>query len=153
MLSANRCRYYILVGDDEAWRISLKYNLWGFSEKSKGSWNTSEVGDYIAFYATDPIKKVIGFGRITRKFIDDTKLWPDEKFVFKKAIWKYRFKFERIFVIDDWNAGIPVPTQLMLNVGRKVIDKEMFVKLIEEAELKWSQNLKDKLENINTSSS
>jgi predicted RNA-binding protein len=31
-------RYYILVGDADTWKISVANNLWGFSDKSKGSW-------------------------------------------------------------------------------------------------------------------
>ena len=60
-------RYYILVGDDSAWKISLTKKVWGFTEKTKGSWNKSYSGDYIAFYVTKPLGKIIGFGKIIEK--------------------------------------------------------------------------------------
>lgn len=78
-------RYYVLVADEKTWNIALKQNIFGFSERSKGLWNTSNMGDYLAFYVTHPIKKVVGFGIIIEKFIDDKFIFPDEK-TFKRAL-------------------------------------------------------------------
>lgn len=136
----NAQRYYILVGESEAWRIGLSMNIWGFSDSTKGLWNTSNIGDYVAFYVTAPIKRIIGFGKITEKFIDNEPTWYDEK-LFKTSIWKYRIKFEKYHVIENWNNGIPVPPDVMLNVGRKVITKELFCRIIKKADMKWKTAL------------
>ena len=40
-------RFYLLIGDKETWSISLEYNIWGFSDKTKGLWNTSNIGDFL----------------------------------------------------------------------------------------------------------
>ena len=122
-------RYYILVGDEHSWRKSLLKNIWGFPENSVGNWNTSQVGDYVAFYVTNPIKKVVGYGRIIKKYEDNEIFWPDEK-LFNKVIWKYRIEFEKLGLVDNWSKGTPVPPNIMLNTGRKVISKELFCNML-----------------------
>jgi hypothetical protein len=137
-------RYYVLVGDEGAWKISLSNNLWGFSDKSIGNWNTCNIGDYLAFYVTAPIKKIIGFGKIKSKFINEKLVWKDEK-SFGFAIWKHKFEFDKIFVINDWNQGVPIRKQIMLNVGRKVVDKEFFLSLVKQADLRWKKSMMDEV--------
>ena len=124
-------RYFILVGDEYAWRTSIRHNIWGFSQRSIGNWNTSNIDDYVAFYATAPIKRIIGYGRITDKFISEDITWPDEK-VLGKSIWKYRIRFEKLCSLENWEKGISVPNQIMLNTGRKVVDKRLFLKFVKE---------------------
>ena len=131
-------RYYILVGDMNTWEIALEKNQWGFAEKNIGLWNTTNEGDFIAFYVTNPVKKIIGFGKIKSKFISDDIFWPDEKF-FKKAIWKYRIKIEIIQQIENWEDGIEVPPTILLNIGRKVIQKSVFNSFVKSAESKWNK--------------
>jgi hypothetical protein len=140
-------RHYILVGDADTWKVSLANNLWGFSDKSKGSWNTCKIGDYLAFYVTAPIKKIIGFGTIKNKFTDENIVWLDEKF-FGRPIWKHKIEFEIICTISDWYTGIPVQKEIMLNVGRKVIGKDIFLYLLKQADLKWEKGLCNKVRKI-----
>lgn len=134
-------RYYILVGDRRTWQTSLQNKIWGFSEGAIGSWNTSKAGDYAAFYVKSPWKKIIGFGVFGKKFIDDNLIWPDEK-IFGRAIWKYRIKLKPISVTDVWKDGVTVPTELMLNTGRKVIPKQLFLSLVNEADKKWDTGIR-----------
>jgi hypothetical protein len=65
------------------------YSIWGFSDRTKGLWNTSRVGDFMAFYLTSPVSKVVGFDKLSEKFVDEKLIWPDEK-LFRRPIWKYR---------------------------------------------------------------
>lgn len=134
------CRYYFLVGDIQTWKVSLKHNVWGFSERSKGNWNTSNSGDYVAFYVTSPIKRIIGFGLLTTKFKDKSKLWPDE-ITFDKVLWPYRIMFQNLYTLTNWDKGISVPQTIVLNTGRKVISKSLFAILISKAEKKWRKDL------------
>jgi hypothetical protein len=60
-------RCYILTADEHSWKSSLRYNLWGLSEKTKGSWKTTQVDDWTASYVTRPISKIIGFGKIKER--------------------------------------------------------------------------------------
>lgn len=134
-MSRNNLHFYILVGDEETWKVSLTYNIWGFQERSKGLWNTCQLGDYLAFYAVKPIGKIIGFGIITRKFIDELEVFPDER-LFHRSIWKYRFEFKKIQIIDDWKKGVSIPPQIMLNTGRKMIDEKTFMMLARKSNCK-----------------
>lgn len=136
-------RFYILVGDPENWEIALKNRIWGFKEATKGLWNKSQIGEYVAFYVTTPIKKIIGFGKIIDKYIEDTIIWSDEK-LFNRSLWNYRFELEIIYLIDDWNKGIRL-TSIHLNVGRKVVSEYFFKTLVKKADQKWSSNIYQQL--------
>jgi len=118
--------------------------MWGFSETSKGLWNTTSVGDFVAFYAITPIKKIIGFGEIEKKVIDETIFWPDEK-LFQRSIWKYRILFHVLHKIKNWNDGVKVSNHIMLNVGRKVVDRKTFSTLVKDADLKWKTSIYDEV--------
>jgi hypothetical protein len=135
-------RFYILVGEREAWTIALSYTIWGFSERTKGQWNTSNIGDYLGFYVTSPTKRIVGFGEINEKFVDDNIVWPDEK-LFNISIWKYRIKFKVYYLIGDWQKGIGIPTHIMLNTGRKVINKQTFSRLLRKADIAWNTKIYD----------
>jgi hypothetical protein len=134
-----------LVGDSETWRYSLKKNLWGFSEHFRGYWNTSKPDDYLAFYVTSPIKKIIGFGKIEKKFVDQSISFPDE-LLMGRPIWIYRYTYRKIVTIDEWDKGISPPPGIMLNVGRKLIDYSTFQTLIIRAEQKWKKKIQDDTE-------
>jgi hypothetical protein len=60
-------RYFILDGDKDTWLTSISHNMWKFSDKSRGNWNTLQVGDYVAFYVISPINKIIGYGPNNKK--------------------------------------------------------------------------------------
>lgn len=130
-------RNYILVGDEKTVKIALDNLQWGFSEKSKGLWNKSEIGEEIAFYVTKPIQKIIGFGVIQNKIVDNKLIWPDELF-FKKSLWPYRFQLKLFLNIENWDEGVKPPLNMMLNVGRKVIEKKEFLKLKASAKKSWN---------------
>ncbi len=134
-------RYYILVGDEETWMVALESQQWGFTEKTIGNWKTIHMGELVAFYVTNPTKKIIGFAEITKKFISNDLLWPDEK-LFKRSLWPYRLQFEIISMIKDWNDGINPPTNILFNVGRRVIDKKIFESLLKNANKKWNVKMK-----------
>jgi hypothetical protein len=149
MLNIEQSRnYFILVGDRKTWNASLIKKNWGFSEKTKRFWNTAKSGDLIAFYVMRPTKKIIGFGKLKRKFIDETIFWPEE-ILSDKIIWKYRIQYSVIHIESDWKNGIDVPKNIMLNQGRKKITEKDFLSLIKTAEKKWNitkfQHLKKKL--------
>lgn len=137
-------RYYVLVGDSETWLTSFKHNIWGFSERSRGYWNTAKVGDYLAFYVTSPTKKIIGFGIISKKFTDATIIFPDEK-LFGKPLWLYRLEYSKISGIEEWKDGVPAPVNLVLNVGRKAVDKRTFFQIVRKAERKWNQHISEQM--------
>lgn len=134
-------RYYILISNLKNSEKSFDINTWGFSEKRKGSWNKSRVGELIAFYITDPIKKIVGFGVITDKVIEEDLIWPDEIF-YQKSILKYRLKFSKIFLLEDYTNGITISQNLSFN-DRTIISKKSFYELVAKSEEKWNYKFKD----------
>ena len=137
---SNEKRSYILVSDEKTWRISLDRQIFGISEKTKGYWKTVNEGEFFAIYVMVPIGKIIGFGKIKRKFVDDELVFPDEIF-FQKPILKYRLEIEPIHIIEEWDQGLSVPPGIILNTGRKVVTNEIFQNFIYKARKKWSIEL------------
>lgn len=131
-------RHYILVEDEETWDAAIKNSQWGFTQKNKGLWNTTMINDLVLFYVTKPIKKIIGYWIVKEKFESEDFLWPDEK-TFNRSLWKYRLKFETNHMEKDWNEGVEPPSNMMLNIGRKVIEKETYDKLLNIFEKKWNK--------------
>jgi hypothetical protein len=137
-------RYYILIGDEKTWEIALQNLQWGFKKKNKGTWESTKKGELVAFYVTTPIQKIIGFGKISEKFTSKDLLWPDEK-LFKIPIWENRVKFEIDSLVKNWNNGIKPPSGIMLNVGRKVINEEIFNSMLKESKKKWNTKTEQSL--------
>ena len=117
--------HFILVGDEKNWHTALSKKIWGFSEKRKGFWETINEDDKIVFYVTLPIKKIIGFGKVKKKYIGNDLLFRDE-INFRRLLWKYRFNFQIEFLVQKWGNGILPPKNIILNVGRKPISAEIF---------------------------
>jgi len=124
------------VGDEETWKVALQNSQWGFTQKNIGLWNTTSINDMVLFYVTKPIQKIIGLGTITEKFVSEEILWPDEK-IFKRLLWTHRFRFQINHITENWTDGIPPPPNIMLNIGRKAIEKETYDELIKEGKLIW----------------
>jgi rhamnogalacturonyl hydrolase YesR len=138
-------RFYILVGDKENWETSVKNKIWGFTEVSKGSWNTIEIDEIVAFYVTTPIKKIIGFGKVADKFIDEALIWNDEK-RFKRSLWKYKINLEIIHLCQIWDDGISLGPEFFLNTPRKVINKQLFLELVNRADQKWGTEIRNMIQ-------
>ena len=132
-------RYFILIGSQENWKTSLTHNLWGFAETSKGSWNKTNPDDLLVFYVMLPVRKIIGFGRVGKKFINDNLVWDEER-KSNESIWKYKFEIKPSYVCKDWKDGIELPP-MMLATSRKVIDKDVFAKLVKKADSSWKTSL------------
>ena len=138
----NRC--YILIGEELNWTVAFENQVWGFKENSKGSWNTTKPGDLLAFYVTRPIQKIIGFGVVKGKFIDNKILWNDEK-CYKRSLWNYKISFDPFYNCKNWDRGITLPHGYLLQVSRKVIPKDFFFELVTKADFKWHTKIFQKM--------
>jgi len=95
---------WILSGFQQNWKIALQQGgIWGVKERLKGLWLGLKKGDTAIFYATSPVKGIIGFGRIRDKFVQDKPLWPDEEEQ-RKVLYPYRFDFDIEYCLpsDRW---------------------------------------------------
>jgi len=71
-------KIWICVGKPRNWEIALSGNIWGVAEELKSLWGILEKDDVLLFYATSPIRGIIGVGRVRNKFKQDKPLWPAE---------------------------------------------------------------------------
>ncbi len=138
--SLNKPSYYILVGDEASWEIAITKGIWGFSDRTRGLWNTTNQGDLLAFYVTSPVKRVIGFGKLTDKSIEEEIVYPDE-LLYNKPIWKYRVRFEILYSLHKLEDGIPLSRKIVVKTGRKLVSKKVFVRLVKKADSKSGTNI------------
>lgn len=88
--------WWLAVGPPDYWQTAFEHgNIWGLRATPKHTtlWERLSQGDNVLFYATSPVKGVIGYGVVRTKFRQDKPLWPQE--VEKdKVIWPHRFEFD-----------------------------------------------------------
>lgn len=132
--------YYLLIGKEDNWEISLKKKLWGFTPRHKKQWERIKSNDLLAFYVTKPTQLVIGFGIVNDKFFDKKLTWTTEKYL-GEVIWPYKIFLDIIYMCNNFQDGISLPTKMNLQTSTKKIDNELFITLIENADKKWGTNI------------
>ncbi|MHA2062683.1 MAG: hypothetical protein ACW963_10395 [Candidatus Sifarchaeia archaeon] len=127
---------WLAVGSPENWETSFNYgNTWGLRQTQKGYWDQLSEDDLIFFYATSPVKRVIGYGKISSKFKQDRPLWPEE---LRKniVIWPLRFQFDisSRFGKEEWGAsGITHPDlKYRVRSGFQSLSNEISNALVED---------------------
>jgi len=141
------CNYYLLIGKEENWKTSLSKQIWGFTKRGTNSWAKLEVNDLLMFYVTRPTKKVIGFGKINTKFQTNEFVWDLEKY-HQEVIWPNKISFEVIFLCENWDEGIPLPSDMILQTASKKISLDLFYDLAKKAESKWDVEIVEHLKTI-----
>lgn len=139
-------RNYVLVGNKENWEIAISQNVWGFTQKSKGLWRTTKIGENLAYYVTAPIKNIIGFGKIKNKIINNDLIWQTEKQQ-QESIWIYKLLLDHLYICKDWSKGIPIPNSIILQSSRKVLNDDFFLYIVKKADSQWRTKLLDKFKN------
>lgn len=73
-------RYWLNVAPQDSWTESLRMGVCGVpaSQLNRYQWDKVQRDDIVLFYATVPIKGLIGWGRVLDTFEDKTPLWPKE---------------------------------------------------------------------------
>ena len=95
---------WILCGKPENWSIALKDEIWGLIPKFKGKWRHIQISDWILFYATSPVKGLIGLGKVQAKFKQNQPLWPDE-ILRKEVLYPFRFEFQSEYILPEEQWG------------------------------------------------
>jgi len=143
-------KIWICVGKPENWETALSGNIWGVTEELKSSWETLEKDDILLFYATSPVRGIIGVGRVRNKFKQDKPLWPAE-IKENKVIWPYRYEFLVEFALPrtEWDnkkidiTGLKIPTMRGLNPIKNLESVKLLFKKMDES---WNTDFSKMLE-------
>ncbi len=145
-------QFWILCGKPENWDIALKDEIWGLVPKFQGKWRHVRTGDYLFFYATNPIRGVIGLGRVQVKFKQNQPLWPDE-LAAKTVLYPFRFEFQLEYVLsrENWGTGkIKINLPIGFYSGMNLIDDEDIIDTIREGvKQQWNREFTTTPEVIN----
>ena len=72
--------YWLAVGSPTNWDTAFNNgNIWGLKESQRRLWENVNDGDVLLFYATIPVRGVIGYGVVQTRFKQSKPLWPDER--------------------------------------------------------------------------
>jgi hypothetical protein len=137
-------QFWILCGKPENWEIAMKDEIWGLIPKFQGKWRHLQVGDYLFYYSTNPIKGIIGLGKVQAKFKQNQPLWPDE-IIKKEVLYPYRFEFQSEYILatKEWEARkIKINLPMGSYSGMNLIDDEDTIeKLKESIKQQWGQGI------------
>jgi len=130
--------WWIVKGPPENWEVAFeKGNIWGVTSRYEKLWQQMKEGDGVLFYATSPVKGLIGYGTVRSVFRDEKPFWPAEVRE-GKALWPLRFSFDISFLLpnDQWEAkSIRVsPRQSVLQRGLQRIKGEIAKELVDSLE-------------------
>ncbi len=112
-------QYWLVVGSVRNWQIAFEHgNIWGLKETQRHLWNQLKEDDILLFYATSPVKGIIGYGVVRTKFRQDQPLWPQE-LQKNRVIWPLRFEFDVIYCLppDKWESQKLTSKELFPRAG------------------------------------
>jgi len=124
--------YWLVVGAPKNWNIAFGHNnIWGLKQTQTRLWESLKENDSLLFYATTPIKGIIGFGTVRTKFKQNRPLWPDE-IKQNKIIWPLRFKFDVKYCLPPniWETEKLASSALWPRAGFQPLAEETAIKLI-----------------------
>lgn len=70
---------YLVVGPPGNLEIGINEKIWGLPSSSEKMWQKLVPGDELVFYATTPVKGIVGYARVESTLRDASLLWPQEK--------------------------------------------------------------------------
>ncbi|MBI2578342.1 MAG: hypothetical protein HYW26_01380 [Candidatus Aenigmarchaeota archaeon] len=131
---------WLVIGVIKNWETALSHPvpLWGLKPRYQSDFSSLNVGDFIWFYATSPVKGIIGIGRVKDKYIDNVNpVWEEEK-KNKEVIWPLRFRIQILKTLsrDKWKTDKIDISDFRLNwqVGFQLLDIKKSIRLFELAE-------------------
>ena len=124
-------RYWLVVGSPKNWKTAFNHgNIWGLKQTQHHLWESLNENDTVLFYATHPVKGIIGHGFVRTKFKQDQPLWPDE-ITQHKVIWPLRFEFDVKSCLppDKWTSEKIVSKELWPRAGFQLLSQNTGEKL------------------------
>ena len=125
-------RYWLVVGLPKNWDIAFEHgSIWGLKQTQNHLWQSLDEGDTVLFYATSPVKGVIGYGIVRTKFKQNQPLWPDE-LAQHKVIWPLRFEFDVVSCLlrEKWKTKKLGSKEIWPRAGFQLLTIEIGEKLV-----------------------
>jgi len=137
-------KFWVLSGSLENWETGLNYKKWGVRITLEKLWQRLQEGDNLAFYVTKPVKGIVGFGRITKKFEENYPLWKDEIRA-NKVIYPFRWSFQIVALAEQpWAENKIVISDLAVEIRaglNSISNRSTINTLLGRASLQWKKNL------------
>ncbi len=95
-------KYWLFSGPQENWEKAISHGTWGAepgSQPAKQCWSKIRPGDIALFYATHPVKGLIGLGILKAKTKSTIQIWNTTHKL--KHDYECRAPFETIFHVLD----------------------------------------------------
>ncbi|HOM99701.1 MAG TPA: EVE domain-containing protein [Acidobacteriota bacterium] len=94
---------WLVIGPVKNWQLAVEHKVWAVSPAQEKSWRSLSPGDRVFFYATAPVKGVVGWGSVASTAVVEEPFWPEEK-AKGHVLWPYRIRFQDIHVLPaaDW---------------------------------------------------
>lgn len=126
--------YWLVVGKPKNWDTAFTHsNIWGLKKSQRHLWEDLNEDDVVLFYATSPVKGIIGHGIVRTRFKQDKPLWPQE-INENRVVWPLRFEFDVVYCLprDRWLDSKVFPEALRprLRSGFQSIEAELAQELI-----------------------
>lgn len=102
--------HWLIIGPPANWEIGIEKKTWALSLRYEKFWARLRPGDAMLFYATAPVKGLIGSGVMSRIKKNQSLFWPQE-ITEGKVLWPLRIEFEEVKCIPrkKWEDNrIPV---------------------------------------------
>lgn len=98
---------WLLSGPIENWEVAFKEGKWGIKSWHRSVWEQVRKGDFVLFYVTKPVSRIVGFAEVMSIAEEGALLWPEEV---KENIVKYplRIIFGSVTCLpsNEWSKGI-----------------------------------------------
>jgi hypothetical protein len=128
---------WLAIGPPGNWRIGVKDRVWAVSPAQMKSWEKLGKGDRVFFYATAPVKGLIGYGVVEKTSVDEVPYWPQEKEK-KQVLWPFRIRFSEVKAVAaaDWESKAVAPER------KGIVFQRAFQPVAEAVAEKWVGPLK-----------
>jgi hypothetical protein len=97
--------YWLAIGPAESWEIGIKEKVWAVSHHNAKAWEKVQPGDLVCFYATAPVKGIIGIAKVQSTRCDETPFWPQEAKA-GASLWPFRILLQAVKALprSDWET-------------------------------------------------
>jgi predicted RNA-binding protein len=101
---------WLAIGPPNNWKIGIKGKIWAVSPAQAKTWEKLEKDDRVFFYATAPVKGLIGYGVVEKTSADEQPFWPQEREK-NQVLWPFRIRFSEVKAVPepDWQAQSVTP--------------------------------------------